>query len=72
MQNAERTMQNAERITVTRFDAVIFKHSCIIGAEPAEVSSNEHKIWKNIKNSPAVTLIYPEQSKPSPTFLFPL
>lgn len=34
----------------------------IIGDEPSDVNSREHRTWENIKNNPAVTLIYAEQS----------
>lgn len=34
----------------------------IIGDEPLDVNSREHRTWENIKNNPAVTLLYAEQS----------
>ncbi|WP_207493783.1 DUF3037 domain-containing protein [Aridibaculum aurantiacum] len=34
----------------------------IIGDEPSDINSREHRTWENIKNNPAVTLLYAEQS----------
>jgi len=34
----------------------------VIGDEPIDASSKEHKTWENIRNNPAVTLIHSEQS----------
>ena len=34
----------------------------VIGDEPAEVNSKEHKIWENIRSNPAITLIHSEEA----------
>lgn len=34
----------------------------IIGDEPTDINSREHRTWENIKNNPAVTLLYAEES----------
>lgn len=34
----------------------------IIGDEPSDVNSKEHRIWENIKNNPAVKLLYADQA----------
>lgn len=38
-------------------------HFYIIGDEPSETSSKEHKIWESLKQNPAVRLMYAEQSE---------
>ena len=52
----------------------------IIGDEPSEIDSKEHRIWEILKNNPAIKLLYPEQAekvaekieeKNSKTFLSP-
>jgi hypothetical protein len=35
----------------------------VIGDEPGDKNSKEHKIWENIRNNPAVTLIDSPQSR---------
>lgn len=34
----------------------------VIGDEPIDTSSKEHKIWENIRNNPAIKLINPDES----------
>jgi hypothetical protein len=38
-------------------------HFYIIGDEPSEIESKEHRIWENLKQNPAVKLIFTEQSE---------
>jgi hypothetical protein len=35
----------------------------IIADEPSEIDSKEHRTWENIKQNPAVKLIFTEQSE---------
>jgi hypothetical protein len=34
----------------------------VIGNEPSDITSKEHRTWENIKNNPAITLLFSEES----------
>jgi hypothetical protein len=34
----------------------------VIGDEPSEINSKEHRTWENIKQNPSITLLYSEES----------